>query len=283
MLRHPGVAIRHTRQLLETARILNRLRRARVPVIFGKTIVRVDGKSQVEQATIATLRADGTIDGNQTQVFECDRVGICHGFVASSELARQAGADMHWKEHAGGWLAKHDEWLESSIKNLFVAGEITSVEGADAALEKGRVAAAGILRSLGRVDDDGASSLAASAKKRLSHLQEFAAVLQQLARPPADLALRTMTDDTILCRCESIRRGELQQQLMDNKHVMSADAAKLLTRVGMGLCQGRMCGDNVARVVAAARGVQPDAVGPFQAQAPVKPVPLATLARGRCG
>lgn len=283
MLRHPGVAIRHARQLFETAKILNRLRRARVPVIFGRTIVRVDGKSQVEQATIATLRADATIDRHQTQVFECDRVGICHGFVASSELARQAGADVHWKEHAGGWLAKHDEWLESSIKNLFVAGEITSVEGADAALEKGRVAAAGILRSLGRVDDNGANRLAAPAKKRLSRLQGFAAVLQQLARPPADLALQTMTDDTILCRCESIKRGELQQQLTDNRHVMSTDAAKLLTRVGMGLCQGRMCGDGVARVVAAARGLPPDGVGPFQAQAPVKPVPLATLARGRCG
>jgi NADPH-dependent 2,4-dienoyl-CoA reductase/sulfur reductase-like enzyme len=283
MLRHPLVALRHTRQLLETAKILNRLRRARVPVIFGKTIVRVDGASQVEQATIATVRADGTIDRHQTQVFACDRVGLCHGFLASSELARQAGADVHWSEHAGGWLAKHNDWLESSIKNLFVAGEITSVDGADAALEKGRIAAAGILRSLGRVDDNGANQLAASARKRLSHLQGFAAVLQQLARPPADLALKTMTDDTILCRCESIKRGELQQQLTNNKHVMSADAAKLLTRVGMGLCQGRMCGDNVARVVAAARGVPASEVGPFQAQVPIKPVPLATLARGRCG
>lgn len=283
MSRHPLVAIRHIRQLLETAKILNRLRRADVPVIFSKTIVRAEGSHQVERAIIATVRADGTIDRHQTQVFECDRVGICHGFLASSELARQAGADVHWSEHAGGWLAKHDEWLESSVENLFIAGELTSVDGADAALEKGRVAAAGILRTLGRVDDNAANRLAASAKQRLSHLQRFAAVLQQLARPPADLALQIMTDDTVLCRCESIDRGELQRQLDDNKHVTSTDAAKLLTRVGMGLCQGRMCGDNVARVVAAVRGVMPSAVGPFQAQAPVKPVPLAMLTRGRCG
>lgn len=283
MLRHPAVAIRHTRQLLETAKILNKLRRARVPVIFGKTLVRADGNNRVEQATIATLRADGIIDRHRTQVFECDRIGICHGFLASSELARQAGAEMHWKEHAGGWLAKHDDWFESSLGNLFVAGEITSVEGADAALEKGRIAAAGILRSLSRIDDNAASRLAMSARKRLSHLQSFAAVLQDLARPPTDLALQTMTDDTVVCRCESIRCGDLQRQLTDNKHVMSTDAAKLLTRVGMGLCQGRMCGDNVAKIVAAARGVPSSAVGSFQAQAPVKPVPLATLARGRCG
>jgi len=283
MLRHPTVALRHHRQLLETSRILGRLRRANVPVIFGHTIARAEGATAVARATIAAIDANGKVNNNTTQVFECDRIGLCHGFLASSELARQAGAEMYWKEHAGGWLARHDEWLESSIENLFVAGEITSVDGADAALEKGRIAAMGILRSLGRLDDNRASSLAASAKHRLSRLQEFAAILQELARPPASLALQTMNDDTLLCRCESIKCGELKQALAENKHVLSADAAKLLTRVGMGLCQGRMCGDNVARVIADARGVQPDEVGPFQAQAPVKPVPLATLARGRCG
>lgn len=283
MLRHPIVALRHHRQLLETSHILSRLRRANVPVIFGHTIARAEGARAVERATIAAIDANGKVNNNTTQVFECDRVGICHGFLASSELARQAGAEMHWKDHAGGWLARHNEWLESSIKNLFVAGEITSVDGADAALEKGRVAAVGVLRALGRLDDGQAHSLAASAKKRLSQLQEFTRILQELARPPATLALQTMSDDTILCRCESIKCGDLKHALAENKHVLSADAAKLLTRVGMGLCQGRMCGDNVARVIADARGVQPDEVGPFQAQAPVKPVPIATLVRGRCG
>lgn len=283
MLRHPIVALRHHRQLLETSHILRRLRRANVPVIFGHTIVRAEGASAVERVTIAAIEASGKVDNNTTQVFECDRIGLCHGFLASSELARQAGAEMHWKDQAGGWLARHDEWLESSIKNLFVAGEITSVDGADAALEKGRIAAAGILRALGRINDNRANELAAEAKNRLSQLQEFAAILQELARPPETLALQTMSDDTILCRCESIKCGDLKQALAENKHVLSADAAKLLTRVGMGLCQGRMCGDNVARIIADARGVQPNEVGPFQAQAPVKPVPLATLARGRCG
>lgn len=283
MLRHPFVALRHHRQLLETSRILRRLRRADVPVVFGHTIVRADGANAVENATIAEINPSGVTDRHKTQVFECDRIGVCHGFLASSELARQAGADMHWKDHAGGWVARHDDWLESSIRNLFVAGEITSVDGADAALEKGRIAAVGILRSLGRIDDNRARNLAAVARKRLSRLQDFAAVLQQLAQPPANLALQAMSDDTILCRCESIKLGELQRALADNEHILSADAAKLLTRVGMGLCQGRLCGDNVARVIAETRGLQPNEVGAFQAQAPVKPVPLAALVRGRCG
>lgn len=91
-----------------------------------------------------------------------------------------------------------------------------------------------------------------------------------------------MTGETILCRCESIRRYEFEQQLRQNLHVVSSDAAKLLTRVGMGLCQGRMCGDNVVNSLARLRGLSATDVGPFQAQAPVKPVQLGALAPNRC-
>ena len=63
---------------------------------------------------------------------------------------------------------------------------------------------------------------------------------------------------------------------------MSADAAKLLTRVGMGLCQGRLCGDNAAHLIARQRGVPMTSIGVFQAQAPVKPLSLEAIRGGRC-
>ena len=281
-LAHPLVMLGHSRQFFETARILARLRRARVPVIFGASILRVEGASAVERATISMLRADGTPDEQRTQTIACDRVGVCHGFLASSELARQAGATVHWRDEAGGWLVDHDEWFESSVENLFVAGEVTGVAGADAALEKGRIAAVGILRRLGRIDDAAARSLAQPPRRRLARIRGFARLLHELARPPQQLANATMTATATLCRCESVSRGEFERQLQENPHVASIDAAKLLTRVGMGMCQGRMCGDNVARVLAAARGLSAADVGPFQAQAPVKPVLLGIVARDRC-
>jgi len=281
-LAHPLVLLRHATQFLQTARILNRLRRANVPVIFGASVLRVDGAGGVERATIARLHADGTPDPQRTQNIDCDRVGVCHGFLASSELPRQAGAAVHWRDEAGGWLVDHDEWFESSVGNLFVAGEVTGVAGADAALEKGRIAAFGILRRLGRLDDSLAARAAQLPRRRLDRIDGFARLLRELARPPRELANATMTEDATLCRCESIARGEFEQQLRQNPHVASTDAAKLLTRVGMGMCQGRMCGDNAACVLAAARGMSAAQVGPLQAQPPVKPVLLGTLARDRC-
>jgi hypothetical protein len=43
------------------------------------------------------------------------------------------------------------------------------------------------------------------------------------------------TPDTIVCRCEDVRRGALRSE-------WTMRQAKLYTRLGMGPCQGRVCG-----------------------------------------
>ncbi|MEJ1962147.1 MAG: FAD-dependent oxidoreductase [Gammaproteobacteria bacterium] len=282
LLMRPALLLRHRHQFIETARMLQRLRRARVPILFASSIVRAEGRDAVERVTIGALNANGTIDHSRAQSFECDRLGVCYGFLTSSELARQAGARVRWCEHEGGWVVDHDEGLQSTVPRIFVAGEITGVAGADAALQKGRVAAAGILLALGRIDKERARQLAQQAARSLAHIASFASTLGTLARPPRGLPLETMTQETILCRCEQVTRGAFEQTLHAHPHVQSADAAKLLTRAGMGMCQGRLCGDNVARVIAAMRGTQIEDVGTFKARPPVKPLLLGAIRCERC-
>ncbi len=57
---------------------------------------------------------------------------------------------------------------------------------------------------------------------------------------------------------------------------IEANRAKAFSRVGMGRCQGRYCGEAAAEVIAAASGVATEAVGRLRAQAPVKPLGAAT-------
>jgi thioredoxin reductase len=277
VFRRPLAMFGHGRPLAEAGKALWRLRRAGVRLMFGRTILRAEGADRVEQAIVAKLRPGGEIDAGETQKLECDRLGVCHGFSASSELPRQAGATVRWHGDEGGWIVDHDEWFQTSVANLFVAGEVTGVSGADAALEKGHIAGTGVLRALGRIDALTAQRLVRPARPRLRRLDRFAALLSRLSRPPPSLAEETMTESTILCRCESISRGEFQRLLEENPHVLSADAAKLLTRVGMGMCQGRLCGDGAVQLIASLRGVAVTDVGPFHAQAPVKPVLLDDL------
>jgi NAD(P)H-nitrite reductase large subunit len=96
---------------------------------------------------------------------------------------------------------------------------------------------------------------------------------------PRHDALAALADaETIVCRCEGVTKGELLAALADHPHLGTADSVKLLTRVGMGPCQGRSCTTLVGQLVAGATGRSLDEIGPFAARPPVKPVTLGALA-----
>jgi len=97
ILRHPLAILLNARPCIETGKILWRLRRAGVPIMFGHTIVRADGTERIERVTLAKLGLDGRIDRHETLTLECDRLGVCHGFLASTELARQVDATIQWR------------------------------------------------------------------------------------------------------------------------------------------------------------------------------------------
>ena len=63
--------------------------------------------------------------------------------------------------------------------------------------------------------------------------RRFADLLQTTFRLRPEL-LELADDDTIVCRCEDVRWGELKQH-------PQLRSAKLQTRCGMGPCQGRVC------------------------------------------
>lgn len=277
MMRHPRILVQGRLQLSETAAILRRLRRASIPVRFGTSIVRVDGTDEVEAATMAPVDRGGNLDRGRSETVMCNRIGICYGFAASSELARQAGAEAFYRAHDGGWLIRHDRWFESTVPRLFVAGEVTGLAGADASLYKGRLAGIGLARTLEKVGDLDASRQARPARRALRRYEQFATRLNRMSRPPEGLASALMTEETCICRCESVSYGDLRRVLAGHDHIRSANAVKLATRAGMGMCQGRLCGHNVMQLVSEARKTPVADVGSFQVQFPVKPLNMSLL------
>jgi bacterioferritin-associated ferredoxin len=81
-----------------------------------------------------------------------------------------------------------------------------------------------------------------------------------------------MPDETILCRCEAITAGDLRAAAAEG--APEVNRAKALSRVGMGRCQGRVCGPPAAEVLAAALKVPVESVGRLRGQMPVKPIPI---------
>jgi len=60
-------------------------------------------------------------------------------------------------------------------------------------------------------------------------------------------------DNTIICRCEDISRGELHKWI--DQGVTTVDELKRLTRATMGPCQGRTCRQLILQEIASKTGV----------------------------
>ncbi len=72
---------------------------------------------------------------------------------------------------------------------------------------------------------------------------------------PSHLA-KDLPDATILCRCENITAGEVRAAA--DQGLREINRVKAATRLGMGRCQGRVCGSAGAEVLAARLGVSVD-------------------------
>lgn len=254
-----------------------RLRGAGVRIRFGETVIGTRGESAVTSVTVARTNEAGDIDRSAQREIECDRLGVCFGFLASSELARQAGVTSRWSDDGGGWICEHDAWMGTNRPGIFVAGEITGVAGSDAAMQAGQLAALGLLRERGVLRAEEAEQKAQPVRRRLQRHWIFAQRLREMAYPGWRLLEQMLTGDSLVCKCEEVTSDAFAAFLAQNTAVRSASAAKLGCRTGMGLCQGRYCNYYVTRILAGKTGLAPGEIGPFTAQWPAKPVRIGSL------
>jgi NADPH-dependent 2,4-dienoyl-CoA reductase/sulfur reductase-like enzyme len=266
------------KKILEAFGAWTRLRRAGIPILFGTIIARAEGNDGVEGAVVASVDESWRMLPGTEQRFGCDTVALNYGFLPSTELARQAGCEYEWIPTRGGWVLKHDTWMRTSQPHLYAAGEITGVAGADVAEAEGRLAALGILLDTGRLTSERTKRMAAPIRRDLGCHQRFSRVVQRIFNPRTEALTQLLTDEVTLCRCEEIKVGALTKAFRENPQLGTADAVKLLTRAGMGLCQGRNCGLAVAALIAKHTGRDMASIGPFKARPPMKPVPLGDLA-----
>jgi len=88
---------------------------------------------------------------------------------------------------------------------------------------------------------------------------------------------RKADDDVLICRCQEVTRGQVREAIRQGARTIRD--VKLQTEATMGLCQGRTCRRQIAYEIAAATGINPAELLPRCARPPVRPVPLAALAR----
>ena len=246
---------------LQGALLLARLRRAGVPVRRGVRLLRAEGDGRVQRLHWQ--------QGAQVQATDCDAVAFGHGLRSETQLADLAGCAFDWDAIDEAWLPRCDAQGRSSVAGVYLAGDGAAIRGADAAENAGARAGQALLADLQRPSP-------LPPPPALPSHERWRHAIKALAPLPADWAAQA-PDELMVCRCEEITAGELRACVRD-AGALELNRLKALTRIGMGRCQGRMCGAAAARLLAQAANVPLAEVGRLRSQPPVKPVPIAALA-----
>jgi pyruvate/2-oxoglutarate dehydrogenase complex dihydrolipoamide dehydrogenase (E3) component len=244
------------------------LRRRGLPVMFHQRLLAALGDPQVSSARLRNTT------GVDTDV-PCDALGVSFGRLAATELARQAGAQCAWSDEAG-WAIQVDAFMRTSVPGISVAGNEFGIDRHDVAQLCGEIAATGIAVDARRLEAKLADERTKTRRKRLDHLRR--ATARACLRHRCEVPIALLDPATLICRCEDITVGRLHEVLRENPDISSANTVKSLTRVGMGLCQGRTCEINVRRLIAQLRNERLNTIHGFAVRAPIKPLPIGLLA-----
>jgi NADPH-dependent 2,4-dienoyl-CoA reductase/sulfur reductase-like enzyme len=158
-------------------------------------------------------------DNGRRVSFEADYLACGFHLMPNCELASLLGCALD------GGFVRVDEFQETSVEDLYCAGETTGIGGVESALIEGQIAG---LAAAGAREKAGLLAKQREATERFTRLLDRTYALDERLRGLA-------APQTIVCRCEDVTMEAVQAHA-------SWRAAKLQSRVGMGACQGRICG-----------------------------------------
>ncbi|MCX5375273.1 NAD(P)/FAD-dependent oxidoreductase [Streptomyces sp. NBC_00091] len=226
LLRNPG-------KLAEGATYGGALLGHGIRLLTRHAVTEAHGGDRVEAVTVARLdRHWRPLPGTARRI-PCDALAVGHGLVPQLELATGLGCATR-PGPDGTAALELDAEQRTSVPGIWSAGETGGIGGAELALTEGEIAAHAIA---------GRPAPAALARRR-ARLRAFAGAMGAAHRPGSGWT-GWLREETDVCRCEEVPAGRIREAVRE-LGARDARTVKLLTRAGMGWCQGRMCGPAVA-------------------------------------
>lgn len=257
---------------------LRRLHRARVPYRLGWTVIATQGTVGVEAAVIARLDAAGRPLPASRQTVAVDTLVLGYGLLPNDGLARLLGCHSDLDPLTGRPQLWRDATGQTSLPGVYAIGDGAAIGGVKLARLEGRLAGVAAAVATGHLSATALAETQRRLRAPLARERRFARLLATHFTPPPGL-YELATDDTPLCRCETVTLGELRAAVVAGVRTLAE--LKGWTRAGMGNCQGRICGELLARALVAAAhdpGVTLATVGAFQVRPPLHPLTVAALA-----
>jgi hypothetical protein len=239
-----------------------------IPVHLGHVLREAKGKTVVEGAVCVPLHGDTAFE------IDCDSIAVAIGALPNIELPAAMGCRMKYDPGAASWVPEVDASGETSLENVFWAGD----EGSSQAI---------LARINGSEADEIGAAPPAPPKTPIDYLKTWVGALH-----------RDGGDAVNICQCETVTRGEFcgiappsylgmglrhaQAPVNQSENTeaprINQDFVKRMTRVSMGHCQGKRCRDEAAVTLSLRFGVDLEAIRPASFRFPLRPIDVALIA-----
>ncbi|PRE45406.1 NAD(P)/FAD-dependent oxidoreductase [Burkholderia multivorans] len=272
-LPHLPAALRTPGYLLKGLKLLRAIRQAGVTHVRHVTELAIEGAERAGQVRYRS----GSQSGGQTSSQNTIAAGLVllhQGVVPNVQLTRSIGCAHDWDDAQRCWRPRTDSWGETSIPNIFTAGDGAGIGGATGARIDGERTALAVAHRLGSLDTRSFRMHTEPLERQRRRHLRVRPFLDTLYGPSE--AFRRPSDPTIVCRCEEVTAGQIRD--MARLGCVGPNQTKSFSRCGMGPCQGRLCGLTVSELISEQTGQRMDETGYYNVRPPIKPVSLGDLA-----
>ena len=259
----------------EGLRYIAILKKAGVPIRYGRIVTRAEGDNEIQRIYHAPVDDDWNPDSKKEICTEVDTLCIGYGLQSRNYLAQMAGCDIEFNESGGGWVPLRDADLRTSRPDIFAVGDGAGVSGSRIAELEGKLVGINAAALIQTIDATLLKKRRQAILNPLNKIRPIQKLIAQITRIRSGLT-KLVDTDTIVCRCEEVRWEEIKQAIKYGGHDFRT--IKVMTRLGMGMCQGRFCWPAMSRMIANETDYEISEIGPARPRPPIRPLPLGVIA-----
>ena len=264
LLRQPGL-------IKQGLAYMHRLKRSGVNMLRAHALRSVQGEREVKSAVLGAVDFRGYPIHGTEKTFEVDTVCIGYGLIPSVWLTSLLGCRHIYNPLIGGWVPFFDQNMQTDQPGIFVAGDGAGIAGVLVARMQGTIAGLYAAVHIGSISVNTAVQTSLPQFKQLESMNRFRYAIDRMYRIYPDL-YSNVSDDTIVCRCESITAGEIRKAAREGTR--NLNDIKKRTRCGMGYCQGTNCQPAISVILTREFDADPASIKMMTTRPPARPIPL---------
>ncbi|NLK65407.1 MAG: FAD-dependent oxidoreductase [Tissierellia bacterium] len=132
----------------------SKIRRMGVPILTSHSVKEAIGENYLEKALVCKVDEKFKPIAGTEVTFDVDVMCISVGLTPLNELLAMRGCEMKYVPQLSGLVPIRNENYETTVENIFVAGDATGVEEASAAMVEGFLAGLCAAAKIGYKPDD---------------------------------------------------------------------------------------------------------------------------------